>query len=147
MQALTKDREEEVDRLIQLVAGWASERPDLRGAALVGSWARRSARMDSDVDVILLTDDPPAYIDAEEWTQGLGAIAIIRTQQRGILTERRLAMPGGLQVDVGVVSPSWASIPIDRGTLRVISNGIIPLYDRDQLLATLLAADLRTRKE
>src|ERR1700737_5551925 len=110
MHGLTNDREQEVDQLIELVARWASNRPDLRGAALVGSWARRSARMDSDVDVILLTDDPVVYIEDEAWTQGLGASAIIRTQKWGIVTERRLAMPTGLQVDVGLVLPSWASV-------------------------------------
>jgi hypothetical protein len=101
--------------------------------------------MDSDMDVILLTDDPRAYIDSEAWTQGLGASAIVRTQQWGVLTERRLAMPTGLHLDVGVVLPSWADVdPLDPGTLRVVSDGIVPLYDPDHLLATLLTAALRS---
>jgi hypothetical protein len=48
-------------------------------------------------------------------------------------------MPGGLEVDVGVGRPSWASIaPVDRGTRRVATDGLIPLYDPAQLLRELL---------
>ena len=103
MHGLTGDREQEVDRLIELVARWSSGRPDLRGAALVGSWVTRSAQMDSDVDVILLTDYPLAYIESDAGARDLGASAIIRTRGWGSLTERRLAMPTGLQVDVGLL--------------------------------------------
>ena len=59
---------------------WSSGRPDLRGAALVGSWVTRSAQMDSDVDVILLTDYPLAYIESDAGARDLGASAIIRTR-------------------------------------------------------------------
>lgn len=138
---LTSDREQDVQRFIEDVAVWARKRGDLRGVAVVGSWARGSARMDSDVDVILLTDEATEYVDNEQWAQELGAKAIIRTQKWGVLTERRLSLPGGLEVEVGVVSPSWASIaPLDEGTAQVVAGGLVPLHDPDGLLAGLLSA-------
>jgi uncharacterized protein len=138
---LTSDRERDVLRLIEDLAVWARRRGNVRGVALVGSWARGSARMDSDVDVILLTDEPAEYIESEQWAHELGAKAITRTQVWGVLTERRLALRGGLEVEVGVVSPSWACVaPLDEGTAQVLAGGLIPLHDPDGLLAALLRA-------
>lgn len=127
--------------LVESVSAWARSRRDLHAVALVGSWARGSARMDSDVDLVLLTDDTTEYIDNEQWAYELGARAVVRTQEWGVLTERRLVLPGGLEVEVGVVAPSWACIaPLDAGTAQVVSGGLVPLHDPDGLLAALATA-------
>lgn len=139
--AVTSARERDVQHLIDDLAVWARKRSDLRGIALVGSWARGSARMDSDVDVILLTDEAAEYIEKEQWARELGVKAIINTRKWGVLTERRLALPDGLEVEVGVVSPSWArTAPLDKGTAQVVAGGLIPLHDPEGLLTGLLRA-------
>jgi uncharacterized protein len=140
MAMVTASREHEFRRLIETVGAWARGRSDVPAAAIVGSWARGEARMESDVDVVLLTDDPAAFIDSDAWTQDWGAASIIRTQRWGVLTERRLAMPSGLEVDVGVVAPSWASMsPLDAGTAQVVARGLIPVHDPHRLLDQLVA--------
>ena len=40
---------------------WAERRSDIVGVALVGSWARGAASLDSDIDLILLTPNPDAF--------------------------------------------------------------------------------------
>jgi hypothetical protein len=121
------------------LARWAGGRPDLRAVALVGSRARGEARPDSDVDLVFLTDDPAAYIERDDWAFELGARAIVRTRRWGVLVERRLAMPDGPELDVGIVSPSWASTaPLDPGTARVAREGLVALHDPDGLLAALV---------
>jgi len=142
MQAITSSREREVARLIDSISAWARKREDLRAVALVGSWARGSPRMDSDVDVVLLTDDTTQYTDGEQWTHEFGALAIVvSTQDWGVLTERRFALPSGLEVDVGVVGPSWAcTAPLDEGTVKVVSDGLVALHDPDGLLAAVVNA-------
>ena len=120
-------------------ARWARRRADIRAVALVGSHARGEAREDSDVDVVVLTDDPPAYIDDDTWIAEVGAHSVTRTRRWGMLVERRLLMPGGLELDVGIVSPAWASTdPLDAGTARVVRDGLVPLHDPDGLLAALV---------
>jgi Nucleotidyltransferase domain len=44
-----------VERLLERAVAWARRQPDIRGLALVGSWARGNARADSDVDLVVLT--------------------------------------------------------------------------------------------
>ncbi len=92
------------------------------------------------MDVVLLTDEPARYTDAEEWVDALGGVGLVRTQSWGAITERRFALPSGLEVEVGVGRPSWARIaPLDKGTRSVVTGGMRVLYDPDRLLAKLLA--------
>ena len=48
-------------------SGWTVDEdgrpgPDICGLALVGSWARGTARADSDVDLVVLTSHPDRYL-------------------------------------------------------------------------------------
>ncbi len=54
---------------------------------------------------------------------------------------RRLIMPSGLEVEVAVGRPSWAATaPVERGTRRVVNDGMRVLHDPQGLLARLQAA-------
>ena len=46
---------------------WAAARPDIQALALAGSHARGAARPDSDVDLILLCDEPTRYVQDTTW--------------------------------------------------------------------------------
>lgn len=129
----------EVDALLDLLPRWAQQRRDVRAVALVGSWAYRAARLGSDVDVLLLTEEPGVYTEREDWIEQLGGIALVTTRAWGAITERRFRLPSGLEVELGVGQPSWASVtPVDEGTRRVATDGLRALYDPDGLLEELL---------
>jgi predicted nucleotidyltransferase len=141
MSAATVSRLGEVQALLDRIRIWAREREDVRAVALVGSWARGAAAMDSDVDVVLLTDAASRYQSGRGWVTELGASKVLLTRPWGAVTESRLAMPSGLQVELGVAAPSWAATdPVNPGTARVASDGLIPLYDPEGMLADLLMA-------
>ncbi len=71
----------------------------------------------------------------------LGGRHLVRTVRWGALTERRFALPSGLEVEVGVGSPAWATVqPLDAGMREVASGGLRAVYDPQLLLAGLLAA-------
>jgi uncharacterized protein len=115
--------------------------PDIRGLALVGSWARGSARADSDVDLVVLTSHPDRYLADDDWTAALGDAEVLDTQAWGVLTERRLLLKGGLEVEVGIAEPTWAATdPVDPGTRRVVTDGLRILHDPDGRLAALADA-------
>ncbi len=131
--------EGEVGALLDLLPGWAQQRQDVRALALVGSWAYRAPRPGSDVDVLLLTEEPGLYNEREDWIGQLGGVALVATRAWGVITERRFRLPSGLEVELGVGRPSWASVtPVDEGTRRVATDGLLPLYDPDGLLEELL---------
>ena len=117
------------DSIAARVAAWAPERRDILGAGLAGS------------KLILLVDDVTAYTQHADWIHALGATRIVRTERQGPLTERRLALPSGLELEVGIVEPSWASVvPLDPETRRVVENGFRILHDPHRLLRSLVAA-------
>jgi uncharacterized protein len=59
-------RTAEVAEVAARVVRWALDRPDVRAVGMVGSWARGDARPDSDVDLVVLADDP-ARLRRGEW--------------------------------------------------------------------------------
>jgi len=136
------ERRDEVELLLERARDWASSRADVAAVALVGSWVRGEEGLDSDVDLIVLTDDPPAYTQEEDW---IGALApgasLVRTGDWVAIVERRLRLPSGLEVDVGVGRPTWAAVaPVDPGTQRVLRDGLRIVHDPRGLLAALLDA-------
>lgn len=136
---VTQDRFAEVESVIAAVHEWADRQDDVRGVAVVGSWARSAARMDSDVDVVVLTD-APAHSTPELWT-GLLDGEITRLAWWGPVREVRVRRPSGLEVEIGVAPQTWAAVdPIDAGTYRVMAGGHRIVYDPDGLLVALSAA-------
>ena len=125
--------------MVRRVADWARERDDVRAVALVGSWARGTAQVGSDVDLVLLTAAPDAVADG--WLAGLAGAETVRTGDWGAIAERRARLPSGLEVEVGIGDPSWAATdPVDPGTRRVVTDGLRIVHDPDGLLARLVEA-------
>jgi hypothetical protein len=125
------------------VAAWAGARDDVVAAAVVGSWARGTARSSSDVDIVVLTSDKDRYVRDGAWVRhAVGQEAeLVRTLEWGPVTERRVRLHSGLDVEFGFVDPSWASTdPVDPGTARVVLDGCQPLVDREGLLEALITA-------
>ncbi|MDQ4107018.1 MAG: nucleotidyltransferase domain-containing protein [Actinomycetota bacterium] len=120
---------------------WASRRPDVIVVELAGFWSHGDDRMDSDVDILLLTTEKRLYLGDEAWARDLGGLRIVKTERWGSLTERPFVLPSGLEVEVGIAPPSWgATDPVDPGTRRVVEDGISIVYDPDGLLIRLLDA-------
>lgn len=114
---VTEERTAEVEELLARARGWEAKRDDIVAAGLVGSWAHGDAHMDSDVDLVLLTTAAAYYLDDEARVSELGGLRIVNTEQWGPLTERRFVLSSGLEVEVEVAPPSWATTdPVDPGT-------------------------------
>lgn len=111
----------------------------MRAAALVGSFTRKEARPGSDVDVVLMTTEPGLYLDGDEWIHELGADGVIRTQCWGVVTERPLARPGGVEVETPWPRRHGRHGATRPGTARVVADGFVPLHDPDGLCAKLIA--------
>lgn len=64
---------------------------------------------------------------------------MIRDQQWGPLRERRVRLHSGFQLEVGIVTPTWATLSLDPGTERVLRDGCQILHDPERLLHEALA--------
>jgi GrpB-like predicted nucleotidyltransferase (UPF0157 family) len=131
----------EIEVLSKRLSEWARGWPEIRALALVGSWARGEPRLDSDLDVLVLTEAPDAFAASEEWLRELGDPPVIRREQWGPIAEYRVELQSGLEVEFDIGSPGWASTePIDPGTREVVQGGLRILHDPDDLLTRLAVA-------
>ena len=122
---VTEKRLSEVRNLLARLKKWAEARPDVVAVGVAGSWAHGDARMDSDVDVVLLTENQRPYLEGDAWLYELGGVGLVKTQQWGPMTERRFTLPSGAEVETGVAPRSWATTdPVDDGTRRVVPHGL-----------------------
>jgi hypothetical protein len=97
--------------------------------------------MSSDVDLVLLTDDPGRYGAELGALPPIGPARLIGRAEWGPLTELRFRRRSGLQVEVGVAPTSWAAAhPLDEGTARVVGDGLRVVHDPAGLLTALGAA-------
>jgi uncharacterized protein len=139
---LSERRRSEPNEARDAIQTWASASDDIVGALLVGSWARGAARMDSDLDVVVVTEST-RFAESETWiADAVAAPAeLVRTGDWGALIERRVRLASRLEVEFGFVSPSWTRIdPIDPGTRRVVTDGCQIWYDPQGRLAALVRA-------
>jgi uncharacterized protein len=140
---LTPERLRQVDGVLEATRRWAVAQSDMRALALVGSWARNEARMSSDIDLVLLTENVQHYIAGTEWIRAATSQegSVVRSKAWGPMRERRVELASGLLVEYGFASPSWASVdPLDPGTASVVADGCRVLYDPDGMLAGLVSA-------
>ena len=90
---------------------------------------------------MLLTENRAPYLEDDAWVYEMGGVGLVWTRRWGTVTERRFALPSGLEVELGVASPSWAATdPIDEGTRRVVTDGVSVIYDPKGILTGLLDA-------
>jgi predicted nucleotidyltransferase len=116
------------------VTQWAEERPDIVGLAMVGSHARDAGRPDSDVDLVVLCADPSSLVHRDDWTARFGEVRDVGMEDYGAVRSLRVFYQDGLEVEFGITDSTWARVPLDAGTRKVISDGIRILYDPRGLL-------------
>ncbi len=141
MVVVTDERQREYIEVCGAVVNWARGRPDICGVAVVGSWARAEPRMDSDIDLVILTNDKPVYLARDDWAPAAVAqpAELIKTREWGPLTERRISVGSRLEIEFGFAPPSWAETdPLDPGTAYVVSNGCIPILDHGELFEKVI---------
>lgn len=134
-------------RLLELITVWFQERPGVAAIALVGSHARSAARPDSDIDLVILVDDPQVYRHDQDWLNALVASelndAIVRSQDEdyGPLWSRRVFLASRHEIEFGFATRSWAATePLDSGTQQVVRDGCQALYDPHAIIKHLIAA-------
>ena len=130
-------RSVEVASFLKEFGRWVEQQPDIEAVALVGSYARDAATRDSDVDLIILTTAIVRYFQDPTWLSMWGQVEEYRVENWGRVESLRAFYKGGLEVEYNFSSASWAGLPVDAGTRRVVSAGMRIMFDPQGLLQTL----------
>lgn len=124
-----------ITRFLTEFSDWASAQSDIQAVALVGSHARNAATETSDVDLILIVDDPAGYLQDQTWVQQFGDIREQQLEDYGLLISIRVWYTDGREIEYGITDARWSAIPLDEGTQRVISDGMRVLFEREPILS------------
>lgn len=129
-----------VDELIDRFRAWAERAPDVQALAIVGSRARAQDPADewSDVDVVIVADDPARYLANSEWLADIGRCRLTFVQESPFagLYERRAHFDGGTVFDLVVIAPDVMGLAADLpATADLISRGWRALVDKQGLAA------------
>jgi len=114
---------------------WAAAQADIQAIGLVGSYARNAARLDSDIDLVVLSRNPQRYLEDTHWASLFGKVERQQVEEYGPLTSLRIWYTGGREVEYGLTDESWAAVPLDKGSASVIANGMQVLFERYPLLS------------
>ena len=146
MSARLKGRRRHADRLLSDVTRWADAEPGIHALCLVGSFARGHEGMGSDVDVLVLLEDVDSDVGSVGWFQRLApGSRLVRVATWGPVREQRWRLRSGLVAEIDLAPVSWAEVPLDSGTRRVLADGHRILHDPHGTLARAAAA-LRARQ-
>ena len=126
---------------------WSTKRKDILAAALVGSYAREAATESSDVDLVIIVEDPQKYLTHTKWLKVFGTVITQKIEDYGKLTSLRVWYENGLEIEYGFTTRDWAKTPLDKGTKRVISDGMRVLFEKEVLLSPHETPTLRSQRD
>ena len=132
----------DIQPFIDRVLDWADGQASVLGVLLVGSYAREQAKENSDIDLVLLVDNPSQYLSDTRWVQRFGIPERQQQEDYGALTSLRVWYQGGPEVEFGLTTPAWASLPMDEGTRQVLLDGYKLLYERTEWLSHIFEENL-----
>lgn len=109
-------------------------------AHLFGSHARGDAKPDSDIDIVLMVEDPKAYLNDTNWISSFGEVSHSVVEDWGAVTSLRVFYTAGPEVEFSFATNDWCRLPPDLGTKHVVSQGCVIVADRGGQLTALVEA-------
>lgn len=125
------------DLFLAQLKQWAAKDPGITALLIVGSYARGANKPDSDLDLVILTSRKAEMVQNPSFVNRFGDVERQQTEEYGACTSVRAWYRDGREIEFGLVEPSWASVPLDSGTHRVLSDGYLVLTDKEGLFTDL----------
>ncbi len=139
-QPLSEEGGSALEPFLARVRHWAATRSDIEGVLLVGSWARGEAGPRSDVDLVIMVEEPGRLLAGQGWLDDMGAVSSVLEEDWGRVQSLRVVHTSGLEVEYGLTDRSWLTEPLDPGTAAVLSGGFKIVFQRTDGLSSALEA-------
>lgn len=89
---------------------------------------------------MIVVDDVDVRMGEDDWMLSFGGIESIVDEDWGAVQSRRVHYTSGVEVEFGLATSDWATVPLDQGTARVLSGGFRLLHDPVDLLGEAMRA-------
>lgn len=118
------------------VRQWGEKDARIDGIFLVGSYARGTATEESDVDLVILTPRKTELVSDPGFIHRFGKVKKSSVEIWGACTSLRVFYDD-MEVEFGIVAPSWIREPLDAGTRRVLEDGYKVILDKQNLFKNM----------
>ena len=113
-----------------MLQNWAEQDPRIHCVLLVGSYARGTYAETSDLDVVVIVENPDDFLADTSFLETFGTVLRYQREEYGACTSIRAWYNSGWEVEFGMVAPSWIAVPLDPGTRRVLRDGYRVVLDK-----------------
>ncbi len=118
------------DELIASIKNWGEAEADIKAIILVGSYARGTFKDSSDIDLVILTADKAKLISNSAIFHKFGSPEKTDIEYYGPVTSIRIWYENSFEVEYGITDMDWISLPLDKGTQRVLDDGFKIIVDK-----------------
>lgn len=126
-----------VKKFINKLKEFAINDSHIESIIIVGSYARGTNKETSDLDLCMIVTNKNKMIENSDFTKVFGEIDKKQIEYYGACTSIRVWYKNGLEVEFGIVEPSWVSIPLDNGTYKVLCDGYKVIIDKKKYFQNL----------
>lgn len=92
------------DDLIAAATPWAVSRPDIVGVGIVGSHARATARPSSEIDFVVVAEDPAILEHDPNWPARFGEPRSMDREDHGLVQSLRCRYGDGPEIEFGLTA-------------------------------------------
>ncbi|HUV15573.1 MAG TPA: aminoglycoside 6-adenylyltransferase [Pelolinea sp.] len=122
-----------IQGFLDRITNWASNNEDIRTVILVGSFARGEAKDDSDVDFVIIAENPDSFLKDDSFAHQFGNPSRIDCENWGKVQSLRVWYENSLEVEFSFTTKNWLTFPLDIDSCQVLSDGYLVLVDKDML--------------
>ena len=119
-----------IDIFLKDIKKWAKKEELIESIIVVGSYARGTYKVTSDIDLIIITSDKEKMLKNQTFVDLFGEIKKSQIEYYGACTSIRVWYKDGKEVEFGIVSTSWIEKPLDKGTIKVLRDGFKVVIDK-----------------
>lgn len=121
-----------MEKFIEDLRKFGEATPYVESIILVGSYARSENKKDSDIDLVIITSEKNYMVESQDFVDRFGSQIKKAQENYGACSSIRVYYKNGMEVEFGLVDPSWIKKPLDRGTRRVLEDGYRVILDKKE---------------
>jgi len=134
------------DEFLEKLKRFAAEEFAIVAIVVVGSYARGTAGADSDIDLVLITNNRAQFLDERRWIEQFGKVDSCELEDYGLVQSLRVFFENGPEVEFGITSLDWVAETELGSTGAILAGGYLVIYDPtnivDAFYRRAVAADI-----
>ena len=112
-----------VSRFLKSIGEWAEGRNDIDCVLLIGSYARGEQTENSDIDLMIVTENADLYLENTTWVSEFGNPHSMEQEDWGAVQSVRVRYTDSKEIEFGISFPAWLNDPLPATTAKVLEKG------------------------